>query len=246
MKNQYAWRSIKGLHRIIISLIVVASALPSLAQTPLNETEVYNRLISRKTEVGYTEGTPWTNDDEYVNTVTFDSYPAGCYYGYGCFGFMMDMMEYASNYEYPIRIVKGSYDNLPVIHIGDGVRFGGDYDGHSVVVLEKISDHEVIVAEANYGGKVHWGRDIDLSEEFYHFSYVATFWPEESNTIATGITDHDIDSPIRDLCIYHLNGTLIKRIPQTGESIKSVLSGLPKGFYIVKEATKTYKVYNGE
>ena len=246
MKNQYAWRNIKGLHRIIISLIVVASALPSLAQTPLNETEVYNRLISRKTEVGYTEGTPWTNANKYVNTVTFDGYPKGCYTGIACFAFMMDMMEYASNYEYPIRIVKGSYDNLPVIHIGDGVRFGGDYDGHSVVVLEMISDHEVIVAEANYGGKVHWGRDIDLSEEFYHFSYIATFWPEESNTIATGITDHDIDSPIRDLCIYHLNGTLIKCIPQTGESIKSVLSGLPKGFYIVKEATKTYKVYNGE
>ena len=85
-----------------------------------------------------------------------------------------------------------------------------------------------------------------IREEFYHFSYVATFWPEVSNTIATGITDHDIDSPIRDLCIYNLNGTLMKRIPQTGVSIKSVLSELPKGFYIVKEATKTYKVYNGE
>ena len=63
---------------------------------------------------------------------------------------------------------------------------------------------------------------------------------------SAGITDNDIDYPIRNLRIYHLNGTLIKRIPQTGESIKSVLSGLPKGFYIVKEATKTYKVYNGE
>jgi hypothetical protein len=232
-----------GLHRRILSLIVVASVLPSWAQTPLNETEVYNRLISRKTEVGYTEGTPWTNDDEYVNTVTFDSYPAGCYYGYGCFGFMMDMMEYASNYEYPIRIVKGSYDNLPKIHVGDGLRMNND--GHSVVVLE-VNGTNVTVAEGNFNSSVHWGRKIDLADPFEGFTNVATFWPEESNTISTGITDHDIDSPIRDLCIYHLNGTLIKRIPQTGESIKSVLSGLPKGFYIVKEATKTYKVYNGE
>lgn len=245
MKNQYASRSIKGLHRIIISLIVVASALPSLAQTPLNETEVYNRLISRKTEVGYTEGTPWTNDDEYVNTVTFDSYPAGCYYGYGCFGFMMDMMEYASNYNYPVRKVEGTYDNLPKIHVGDGVRFEGDYIKHAVIVLE-VNGSSVTVAEGNFNNSVHWGRAIDLSNEYNCFKYIFTFWPEESNTIATGITDNDIDSPIRDLCIYHLNGTLIKRIPQTGVSIKSVLSELPKGFYIVKEATKTYKVYNGE
>ena len=243
MKNQYAWRSIKGLHRIIISLIVVASALPSLAQTPLNETEVYNRLISRKTEVGYTEGTPWTNANKYVNTVTFDGYPKGCYTGIACFAFMMDMMEYASNYEYPIRIVKGSYDNLPKIRVGDGLRMNNN--GHSVVVLE-VSGTNVIVAEGNFNSSVHWGRKINLADSNEGFTYVATFWPEESNTIATGITEHDIDSPIRDLCIYHLNGTLIKRIPQTGESIKSVLSGLPKGFYIVKEATKTYKVYNGE
>ena len=243
MKYQYAWCSTMGLHRIILSLIVVASALPSWAQTPLNETEVYNRLISRKTTLGYTEGTSWTNDNRYVNTVTFDGYPKGCYTGIACFAFMMDMMEYASNYEYPIRIVEGSYDNLPKIHVGDGLRMNND--GHSVVVLE-VNGTNVTVAEGNFNSSVHWGRKIDLADPFEGFTNVATFWPEESNTIATGITEHDIDSPIRDLCIYHLNGTLIKRIPQTGESIKSVLSGLPKEFYIVKEATKTYKVYNGE
>ena len=243
MKNQYAWRNIKGLHRIIISLIVVASVLPSWAQTPLNETEVYNRLISRKTTPGYTEGTSWTNANRYVNTVTFDGYPKGCYTGIACFAFMMDMMEYASNYEYPIRIVKGSYDNLPKLHVGDGVRLYNN--GHSVVVL-KVNGTEVTVAEGNFNGMVKWGETYDLAAPYMGFNYIATFWPEESNTIATGITDHDIDSPIRDLCFYHLNGTLIKRIPQTGESIKSVLSGLPNGFYIVKEATKTYKVYNGE
>ena len=156
---------------------------------------------------------------------------------------MMDMMEYASNYEYPIHIVEGSYDRLPKIHVGDGVRVMNDC--HSVVVLE-VSGTNVVVAEGNFNSSVHWGRVIDLADPNEGFTNIATFWPEESNTIATGITEHDIDSPIRDLCIYHLNGTLIKRIPQTGESIKFVLSGLPKGFYIVKEATKTYKVYNGE
>ena len=243
MKNQYASRSIKRLHRIIISLIVVASALPSLAQKPLNEQEVYERLMSRKDMDGYREGTPWDNSHIYSNTVVFNGSSPGYYGGKGCHAFMIDMMEYASNYEYPIRIVNGSYDNLPEIHVGDGVRVMNDC--HSVVVLE-VDETTVTVAEGNFNSSVHWGRTIDLANPAQGFTYIATFWPKVSNTIATGITDNDIDSPIRDLCIYHQNGTLIKRIPQTGESIKSVLSGLPKGFYIVKEATKTYKVYNGE
>ena len=243
MKNQYTWRSIKGLHRIIISLIVVTAFLPSLAQTPLNEQEVYERLMERKYMEGYLEGTPWDNSHTYYNTVVFDGYNPGWYGGGGCFAFMMDMMEYASNYEYPIRIINGSYDNLPKIHVGDGVRVMNDC--HSVVVLE-VDGTTVTLAEGNFNSSVHWGRTIDLANPAEGFTYIATFWPEESNTIATGITDNDIDSPIRDLCIYHLNGTLIKRIPQTGVSIKFVLSELPKGFYIVKEATKTYKVYNGE
>ncbi|MBR7017875.1 MAG: hypothetical protein IKH99_03395 [Prevotella sp.] len=243
MKNQYAWHSIKGLHRIIISLIVVTAFLPSLAQTPLNEQEVYERLMYRQYMEGYQEGTPWDDSNTYFNTVVFDGYSYGCYKGRACFAFMMDMMEYASNYEYPIRKIEGSYDNLPKIHVGDGVRVMNDC--HSVVVLE-VDGTTVTVAEGNFNSSVHWGRTIDLANPAEGFTYIATFWPEVSNTIATGITDNDIDSPIGDLCIYHLNGTLIKRIPQTGESIKSVLSGLPKGFYIVKEATKTYKVYNGE
>ena len=56
MKNQYAWRSIKRLHRIIISLIVVTAVLPSWAQKPLKEQEVYERLMSRKNMDGYKEG----------------------------------------------------------------------------------------------------------------------------------------------------------------------------------------------
>lgn len=241
--NKQAWDKLKGFRRILISFLVATSVLPSLAQ--LNETEVYNRLISRKTQTGYTEGTSWTNADLYVNKVVFDGYNPGCYTGGGCFGFMMDMMEYASNYEYPIRKVEGTYDNLPVIHVGDGVRFEGDYIKHAVVVLE-VNGPCVTVAEGNFNSSVHWGREIDLSEEFNCFKYIFTFWPEVSNTISTGITDNVNDSPTRDLQIYSLNGVLVKRISQTGLSVKAVLQELPKGFYIVKEATKTYKVYNGE
>ena len=243
MKNQYASFTCKGFHRFLVSLIVVLNVIPLAAQTPLNETDVYNRLISRKTQEGYTEGTPWDNSHTYKNTVYFDNVPPGYYTGGGCFGFMMDMMEYASYSEYPIRIIEGTYDNLPVIRVGDGVRLNNN--GHSVVVLE-VKGTVVTVAEANYNKAVHWGRIIDLSDEFNGFNWVATFWPEVSNAIVTGITDNAFDSPTRDLQIYSLNGVLVKRISQTGLSVKAVLQELPKGFYIVKEATKTYKVYNGE
>ena len=231
--------------KILVSLIVAVSVLPMVAQTPLNETDVYNRLMSRKTQEGYTEGTPWDNSHLYYNKVVFDGYNLGCYTGGGCFGFMMDMMEYASNYEYPIRKVEGTYDNLPEIHVGDGVRFEGDYILHAVVVL-KVNGSSVTVAEGNFNSSVHWGRVIDLSDEYNCFKYIFTFWPEVSNAISTGITDNVNNSPTHDLRIYSLNGVLVKSISQTGLSVKTVLQELPKGFYVVKEATKTYKVYNGE
>ena len=241
--KQYACETFKGFRRILVSLIAVASVLPTVAQTPLNETEVYNRLMSRKDKEGYKEGTPWDNSHLYYNKVVFDGYKLGKVEGRGCFGFMMDMMEYASNYEYPIRIIEGTYYNLPKIHVGDGVRLMKD--SHSVVVLEIIGS-EIIVAEANVNGKVHWGAEYDLSAEYVGFTNVATFWPEVSNAISTGITDNVNDSPTRDLRIYSLNGVLVKSISQTGLSVKAVLQELPKGFYIVKEATKSYKIYNGE
>ena len=233
----------KQYRKILVSIIVTVTVLPTVAQTTLNETDVYNRLMSRKDKDGYKEGTPWDNSHKYVNTVYFDNVPPGYYTGGGCFGFMMDMMEYASNYEYPIRIIEGTYDNLPKIHVGDGVRLMNDC--HSVVVLE-VNGSEIIVAEANVNGKVRWGEVYDLSAVYVGFNYIATFWPEESNAISTGIIDNVNDSPTRDLRIYNLNGVLVKRISQTGLSVKAVLQELPKGFYIVKEATKSYKIYNGE
>ena len=169
---------------LVVLVMASVSILTSLAQTPLNETDVYNRIMERQYMAGYSEGTPWTNDipysrdDPYLNHVEFDGWPAGCYGGAGCFGFMMDMMEYASNYEYPIRLIYGTYDNLPEIRVGDGIRL--DNNGHSVVVLEVHPDgHTVTVAEGNFNSTVHWGRIIDLADPNNGFYYLATFWPEQ-------------------------------------------------------------------
>ena len=178
---------------LVVFFMATFSVLTSLAQMPLNETDVYNRLMERQSMDGYTEGTPWTNDipysfdDPYLNHVEFDGWPAGCYGGVGCFGFMMDMMEYASNYEYPIRIINGTYDNLPEIRVGDGIRLNNN--GHSVVVLEVHPDgHTVTVAEGNFNSSVHWGRIIDLADPNNGFYYLATFWPEQEPAETVAIT----------------------------------------------------------
>ena len=178
---------------LVVLIMASVSILTSLAQTPLNETDVYNRLMERQYMAGYSEGTPWTNDipyrrdDPYLNHVEFDGWPAGCYGGAGCFGFMMDMMEYASNYEYPIRLIYGTYDNLPEIRVGDGIRL--DNNGHSVVVLEVHPDgHTVTVAEGNFNSTVHWGRIIDLADPNNGFTNLATFWPEQEPAVAVTIT----------------------------------------------------------
>ena len=47
---------------------------------------------------------------------------------------MMDMMEFCSGYEYPIERIEASYNNLPVIRVGDGIRINNDT--HSVVVIK--------------------------------------------------------------------------------------------------------------
>ena len=171
---------------LAVFFMATISVLTSFAQTLLTEATVYNRLMERQNMEGYTEGTPWDNSHTYYNTVEFFGYPANCYGGGGCFAFMMDMMEYASNYDYPIRKVEGTYDNLPKIRVGDGVRVKNN--AHSVVVLEVLPDgHTVIVAEGNYNSKVHWGRKIDLADASNGFTYLATFWPEVDVTIdATG------------------------------------------------------------
>lgn len=162
---------------MVVLMLTTVSVLTSLAQTPLNETEVYNRIMSRQNVEGYTEGTPWDNSHTYKNQVVFNGYNPGRFTGAGCQAFMMDMMEFASNYEYPIRKVECTYDNLPKLHIGDGARLNND--SHSVLIIGIDDDgHTVTLAEGNFNYSVHWGRKVDLADPSNSISYIETFWPE--------------------------------------------------------------------
>lgn len=239
---------------LVMFFVATISVLASFAQTPLNETDVYNRLIERQYMEGYTEGTPWDNDNhEYWNTVEFDGWPAGCYGGYGCFAFMLDMMEYASYYEYPIRVINGTYDNLPKIRVGDGIRLNDNM--HSVVVLEVAADgHTITVAEGNYNHSVHWGRTIDLSNPNNGFTYVATFWPEEEPepdvTITIGESGYAtfyysnsayvIPQGVEAKAVENLSGKIINLIPVSDiipSGLAVILEGAP-GEYTFESTTE--------
>lgn len=229
---------------LVVLIMASVSILTSLAQTPLNETDVYNRLMERQYMAGYSEGTPWTNDipyrrdDPYLNHVEFDGWPAGCYGGAGCFGFMMDMMEYASNYEYPIRLIYGTYDNLPEIRVGDGIRL--DNNGHSVVVLEVHPDgHTVTVAEGNFNSTVHWGRIIDLADPNNGFTYLATFWPEQQSAVNVTIGEsgyatfyysqsaYVIPDGVEAKAVENISGNILTLIPLEGI--------IPAGYAVILE-----------
>ena len=231
------WYSFGSCRRsLVVFIIATISVLTSLAQTPLNETEVYERIMARKNMEGYTQGTPWDDSNHrYTNTVEFFGYRPGSFSGTGCYAFMMDMMEYASNYEYPIRRVNGSYNNLPEIHIGDGVRLKNNT--HSVVVIGIDDDgHTVTVAEGNLNSAVYWGRKIDLADPDRGFTYLATFWPEPepiSQTI----------SAIEYATFYYSNSAY--RIPEGVEAyivegingnvltLKSLEGVIPKGCAVI-------------
>ena len=51
---------------------------------------------------------------------------------------------------------------------------------HSVIVLEKKAD-SVIIAEGNYSGLIHWGRELarESLETDQHF-YVETRYPKDA------------------------------------------------------------------
>ena len=151
----------------------------------------------------------------------------------------MDMMEYGSNYEYPIVRIDATCDNLPLIQVGDGVRLNNDT--HSVVVLNvAIDGHTITVAEGNFNYSVHWGRVIDLADPSSGVTYIASFWPN----VTASVSDCEIISRVRDIVIVSPSGIPVKSIYQTDLSVRDLLSELPKGYYIVKEGAKTYKVFS--
>ena len=122
------------------------------------ERDVYEKMIAFKTR--FYEGRPFTNDNYY-------QWNGGIFRGgYGCAAFVFMLSDAAFG-----DALAEQHTNFHQVQVGDIIRM--DYNTHSVIVLAK-SSNGVIVAEGNYNGSIHWGRQITFSEIEETGTYIMT------------------------------------------------------------------------
>lgn len=124
--------------------------------------EAYERMIAM--EDAYPTGTSWTNANSYAWSCGWSAA--------GCMGFA-HMISDAAFGNAAFRTIEndGSGNMYDKIKVGDVVRT--DYNSHSVIVLEKNSDH-IVVAEGNWSGQVLWGRTISKDKINSDCAYIET------------------------------------------------------------------------
>ncbi len=124
--------------------------------------QVYADMLAL--EAAYPSGMQWTNDNYY-------GWNGGVYSGgYGCAGFAFMLSDAAFGY-LPAR----KHTDFSNIKVGDILRINGDT--HSVIVLA-LNDSGVTVAEGNYGGRIHWYREISYETINEKGTYVMTRYPQ--------------------------------------------------------------------
>ena len=139
------------------------------------QSSITERLLARQSLNGYAEGSPWGADASYINRFTRNGCAPGCFCGCGDYAFVMDMQEYVMDAAHQVRRVEAGFDSIPAIHAGDALRL--DYGTRSVLITAVADDgHTVTVCEGNFGGTVHWGRVIDLSDPSNGLTCVETFY----------------------------------------------------------------------
>ena len=122
------------------------------------DSQIYDTIIAQKAV--FPEGMHWTNDNYY-------GWKGGTYTGgFGCAGFAFAVSDAAFG-DTRAQIHK-YYSNIKV---GDILRV--DNDTHSVIVLA-VKESSVIVAEGNYNGTIHWGREIPKTQLVDPSSYIMT------------------------------------------------------------------------
>lgn len=136
---------------VCICMIFALIPFVSAADVP-TEAEVYKRIIAVKSR--YPHGTRWTNANYY-------SWKGGNGGASGCMGFAYLVSDAAFG-SLPARTIypkSGKPITIADLRVGDILRL----PGHSVVVLEKHSDH-IIIVEGNYQRQVYWGRKITAAK----------------------------------------------------------------------------------
>ena len=146
---------------------VAATAAPATSRLALDgntsgmsaqEAVVYKKMLSMKK--AYPEGMKWNNDNFY-------EWNAGFFCGgFGCSGFAFLLSDVAFG-----DTMASRHTNFGNIKVGDIIRYKNNK--HSVVAL-KVTDTEVVVAEGNFNGSIHWGRVISMEEIRATGTYVMT------------------------------------------------------------------------
>ncbi|MBQ4544362.1 MAG: S-layer homology domain-containing protein [Oscillospiraceae bacterium] len=150
---------------LLLILCMTCSFSQAFAADVPTEAEAYQKISAMKAK--YPEGTPWSYRNYY-------SWKGGTYGGASsCMGFAMLLSDAAFG-SLPARNInntKSTPITIGVLRVGDILRL----PGHSVVVLEKHSDH-IIIAEGNYERRVHWGRKITAAQ-VARANYYTTRYP---------------------------------------------------------------------
>ena len=154
--------------------------IPDIDSATLTPAKVYDAMIALRDKTGYTEGSEWTDyvpysgkgDDVY-------RWNGGAIGGsnivaVGCVAFAFTLSDAAFG-RLPARMHANGAFKFEDIKVGDILRM--NTDTHTVIVL-KVSDTGVVVAEGNNNGKVHWGRTIDKDTGMRDTSHYITRYPE--------------------------------------------------------------------
>ena len=151
------------------------------------EAAAYQTMVSMAGS--YPEGMSWPN-----TASTYYAWSGGIWRGgYGCASFTFRLSDAAFGSARARRImVEPDRSNVNEVihswlHVGDIIRTDSDgmKDAHSVIVMKKTASG-IVVAEGNYGGKVHWGRTISYKELSSILCYVVTRYNLDDNGTILG------------------------------------------------------------
>ncbi len=144
--------------------------------------EAYARMITYQTKEGYTEGAPWTDNTlipgTNSNTYRWNGGPiaGNISSGTGCAAFSFILSDAAFG-SLSARTLNNGTFTFSDVKVGDILRINNN--SHSVIVL-RVGDDSVEIAEGNYNSAVHWGRML-TKEDVEDATYLVTRYPEGYN-----------------------------------------------------------------
>ena len=133
----------------VMTMIIICMIPQVVKAADLSPEAIYQIMTSKQTE--YYEGRSWTDANSYV-------WEGGIYAnGTGCAAFAFILSDAAFGNMQARVLADVSFD---AIRPGDILRINNNT--HYVIVLQK-QENQVVVAEGNYNGAIHWGRVITKS-----------------------------------------------------------------------------------